>query len=537
MSYLFFYRGALTSKPYSFVARPWEFKSVESVDFFDSTGSSVRFDTRGDKILRILPRVNENVNEEWISDRIRFSVDGFRVQRIDRPFIKFDNFMRDLPWSRFMNLIFRSILLSYRLAFLKRLELLSISYSKNFFSFPFQVKHIGAFLDFETSVWLNFFQNTFFLRKLFFGFKSSFLSFRSNFLFPVRFKDFFKIRNLLIISINPRFEAPVFNIRLRQSVVRFGNNVSSFGQRFFPNFNLLVTGGLLSLTNFLNGKHWLCSYFTSQDSMILSNSAFANFINFPFFNSINNKQGFVGVFNRCSSDINASESGVFVDINKNKLPNFGFFRGGSKSISSPLTGIGLVSTSHGFDQLCNFDFVLPSSTPFEHNSTFINLEGRPQLSRIVLNSPNNVLDLKDSVVILFALFFSNCLNKQLLFRFSTFLVGGAWSKFLLSKNKKSLWVFVHKLLSSFNVSRSFFIKLFCSNVLDYVVLEKSLVVNDCLYNNIGGGGYIQQRSILNKNSSQFFESPDSFYIQDEISLSSPTLLAGDERMGLFCKTY
>jgi len=537
MLYLFFHRGALTSKPYSFVARPWEFKSVESVDFFDSTGSSVRFDTRGDKILRALPRVNENVNEEWVSDRTRFSVDGFRVQRIDRPFVNLDNSTHGLPWSKFMNLVFNSILVAYRLIFLKKLEILSVSYNKNFFSFPFQVKRIGAFLDLETSFWLNFFQNTFFLRKLFFGFKAEFLNFRTNFLFPVCFKDFFKIKNLLIVSINPRFEAPVFNIRLRQSVVKFGNNISSFGQRFFSNFNLLVNGGILSLVNFLNGKHWLCSYFTSRDSMILSSSAFSNFINFPSFNIINNIKGLVGVFSHYSSCINAKESGVFVDTNKTNLPKLGFFRGKLEDNIKPnlAMDINIISTSHGFNQLHNFDFILPSSAPFEYNSTFVNLEGRSQLSRIVLNSPNNVLSLKESIVILFTLFFSNCLNRQVIYKFSMFLVAGVWSKFLPSSNKKSLWFFVHKLLNSFNASRSFFIKVFYSSILEYVVSgDKSLLIKGCIGNN---AALLQQHLFSNRNSSQFFESPGSFYTQDEISLSSSTLLAGGERMGSFCKTY
>jgi len=101
------HRGALTSKPYSFVARPWEFKTIDSIDFFDSTLSSIRLDLRGDKILRILPRINENINEEWISDRIRFSVDGFRAQRVDRPFMIVDKNIHILSWSLFMNIVFK----------------------------------------------------------------------------------------------------------------------------------------------------------------------------------------------------------------------------------------------------------------------------------------------------------------------------------------------------------------------------------------------------------------------------------------------
>jgi NADH dehydrogenase/NADH:ubiquinone oxidoreductase subunit G len=544
MTYCFFYRGALTSKPYSFAARPWELKSVESVDFFDSTGSSIKFDTRGDKILRVLPRINENINEEWISDRIRFSVDGFRVQRIDRPFVQFDKVFHSLSWSKFVNLIHKSILLFYKSVFLKGLALLSNSYTSTFFSFPFQVKDTGPFVDFETSVWLNFFENAFFLKKKRFGSKTAFLNFRSDFLIPTWLKDLFRVKNLLLISINPRFEAPVFNIRLRQSVIKFGNNVSSFGQRFFSNFNLLVNAGILSLVNFLNGNHWLCSYFTSKNSLILSNSSFANSINFFFFNSFINKQGLVGVFNRYSSYINLSESGVFVDTtDKDRLYRLGLFIGGSSKVdfSYYSTNVNLVSTSHGFKQLSNFDFILPSSAPFERNSTFINLEGRLQLSRIVLNSPNNVLDLKDSLIILITLFFNDNYNKELIYKLSIFLVGGVWAQFFLRKNQRSLWIFINKLLNSFGISKSSFIKGFYSSVLEYVsylsVREKSLYLDKGNYCDFVIGKQQDEFLFINKNSSCCFESPDDFYVQDEIGFSSPTMLAASERMGVFYKTY
>lgn len=84
-----FFRGALTSKPYAFLARPWEFKSVDSIDVFDTLGSNIRVDLRGDKILRILPRSNDFINEDWISDRIRFICDAVRVQRLDSPILKY----------------------------------------------------------------------------------------------------------------------------------------------------------------------------------------------------------------------------------------------------------------------------------------------------------------------------------------------------------------------------------------------------------------------------------------------------------------
>src|SRR6202521_5659414 len=90
--------GALTSKPYAFAARPWELGKTESIDVTDAVGSAIRVDTRGREVMRILPRVNEDVNEEWISDKTRHVVDGLRVQRLDQPYIRENGQLLPAPW-------------------------------------------------------------------------------------------------------------------------------------------------------------------------------------------------------------------------------------------------------------------------------------------------------------------------------------------------------------------------------------------------------------------------------------------------------
>src|SRR3954468_20328417 len=82
--------GALTSRPYAFVTRPWELRKTDSVDVLDATGTNIRIDVRGSEVLRILPRINEAVNEEWMADRGRFALDGLKRKRLDRPWIRFD---------------------------------------------------------------------------------------------------------------------------------------------------------------------------------------------------------------------------------------------------------------------------------------------------------------------------------------------------------------------------------------------------------------------------------------------------------------
>jgi NADH-quinone oxidoreductase subunit G len=92
--------GALTSKPYAFAARPWELNKTESIDVMDALGSAIRVDTRGREVMRILPRVNEDVNEEWISDKARHIVDGLRTQRLDQPYIRQNGRLVPASWSQ-----------------------------------------------------------------------------------------------------------------------------------------------------------------------------------------------------------------------------------------------------------------------------------------------------------------------------------------------------------------------------------------------------------------------------------------------------
>jgi NADH-quinone oxidoreductase subunit G len=97
--------GALTSKPYAFNARPWELKKTESVDVMDALGSAIRVDARASAVLRVLPRVNEDINEEWISDKTRYAVDGLARQRLDRPYIREAGKLRPASWSEALDAV------------------------------------------------------------------------------------------------------------------------------------------------------------------------------------------------------------------------------------------------------------------------------------------------------------------------------------------------------------------------------------------------------------------------------------------------
>ncbi|MBO6549555.1 MAG: NADH-quinone oxidoreductase subunit G [Rhizobiales bacterium] len=97
--------GALTSKPFAFTARPWELTKTESIDVMDAVGSNIRVDSRSGEVMRIMPRNNDAVNEEWISDKSRFVWDGLRSQRLDRPYIREEGDLREASWDEALNLV------------------------------------------------------------------------------------------------------------------------------------------------------------------------------------------------------------------------------------------------------------------------------------------------------------------------------------------------------------------------------------------------------------------------------------------------
>jgi len=99
--------GALTSKPYAFTARSWELRNTESIDVFDSVGSTIKLSTRGSSILRVLPKINDTINEEWITDKVRFSYDALKFQRIVYCYKKdiLDNKFNKINWNKIFSLL------------------------------------------------------------------------------------------------------------------------------------------------------------------------------------------------------------------------------------------------------------------------------------------------------------------------------------------------------------------------------------------------------------------------------------------------
>lgn len=234
--------GALTSKIYAFKARSWELFFSYSTDIFDSLGSNIRIDYRGTEIMRIIPKLNESVNSEWITDGIRFFYDCFNLQRLLTP--KLIIFQRSKP-SLIFNLSYNSIFLLIKkyiyLSVVKRFSNHSVS------KFDTNLFFIGNFLDIQDLALWKFLINKI-GSNLSFTFKlnSKINDYRKSYLFSNSvFKQDLSKKTLICISSNPRFESPILNMKLKDN---FSNRVGILGFISNINYSFFHIGTKLSLS-------------------------------------------------------------------------------------------------------------------------------------------------------------------------------------------------------------------------------------------------------------------------------------------------
>ncbi len=190
--------GALTSKPYAFAARPWELNKTESIDVMDALGSAIRIDTRGREVMRILPRTNDDINEEWISDKTRHAVDGLRTQRLDQPYVRENGRLRPASWSE----AFGAIANRLTRANPKRIGALvgDLSAVEEIFALKDLMTRLGvANLDCRQD-----------------GAALDPAGGRASYLFNATIAGIDTADALLIVGANPRKEAPVLNARIRK---------------------------------------------------------------------------------------------------------------------------------------------------------------------------------------------------------------------------------------------------------------------------------------------------------------------------------
>ncbi|MFD1694138.1 NADH-quinone oxidoreductase subunit NuoG [Roseibium aestuarii] len=204
--------GALTHKPYEFHARPWELVKTESVDVMDAVGSAIRVDTRGREVMRIMPRLNEAVNEEWISDKSRYIWDGLRTQRLDRPYAKVDGRLQPVTWSEAFRIIAEKVKATSgdRMGAIAG-DLASVEemYALKSLMTALGSAHIDCRQD---------------------GSKLHPANGRASYIFNSSIEGIEEADAILIIGSNPRLEAPVLNARIRKQWRKGGCKIGVIGQ-------------------------------------------------------------------------------------------------------------------------------------------------------------------------------------------------------------------------------------------------------------------------------------------------------------------
>ncbi|WP_185982954.1 NADH-quinone oxidoreductase subunit NuoG [Aureimonas mangrovi] len=204
--------GALTSRPYAFQARPWELTKTETIDVMDAVGSAIRVDTRGREVMRILPRVNDAVNEEWISDKTRFVWDGLRTQRLDRPYVRRDGRLQPASWAEAFEAI------RARLEGVEGSRVGAIAGDLSAVEEMWAMKRLMGALG---STNLDARQD---------GAKLDPADGRGSYLFNTTIAGIEDADALLIIGANPRFEAPVLNARIRKRWRQGGFAIGMVGE-------------------------------------------------------------------------------------------------------------------------------------------------------------------------------------------------------------------------------------------------------------------------------------------------------------------
>ena len=377
--------GALTSKPYAFEARPWELKKTESVDVMDAVGSNIRVDTYNWEVKRILPRLNNDINEEWISDKTRYSCDGLLKQRLDVPYIKINKKLQKSTWDEAISLLVEKI------------------NSTN----PDEIGgHIGDMVNLENA--LSF-------KKLFSVLKSENLEFReksfyinssekSNYIFNSSIKGIEESDFILLIGTNPRHEATMLNARIRKVFVQKQIPIFSIGDPGDLTYEYTkVSNKTDEIKKILNKEGDLAKklFSSKKPLIIIGESALElksgkylveglkniliknNFINKEWnaFNFLPQNASTVGLIDlKILSKEDEEKNSFFEKLNNNKFKLLYLLGSDNLEIKKNNEFI-VYQGSHGDRGAEIADIVFPSAAFTEQSGLYENLEGRVQECR------------------------------------------------------------------------------------------------------------------------------------------------------------
>lgn len=376
--------GALTSKPYAFKARPWELKKTETIDVHDGMGSNIRVDSRGQSVLRVLPRINDEVNEEWISDKTRFAVDGLNLQRLTQPLVRVNDQFAPATWEDALLLIQQKI----DDAKLGSNEFKAVA---------------GDLVDVESAVALKDLANRLNSENLTHDYVNgdkplpTGVDLRPNYLFNAGFQGVEEADAVLLVGTNPRTEAAVLNARMRMHWLHNDVEIGLVGENFdstfeYSHFNKLseaVDGRSNFGKKLANAKRPLIiigSQAAETNSDILqqvSDYAKKN----P--NLVTDEWQGINVLQRAASRAGLYDIGFAVpseEVSATK-PKVVYLLGADEHTEVPKDAFVIYQGHHGDVGAPLADVILPGAAYTEKSSTYINSEGRAQQTRAAVGPP------------------------------------------------------------------------------------------------------------------------------------------------------
>ncbi|MFT4360010.1 NADH-quinone oxidoreductase subunit NuoG, partial [Bartonella bacilliformis] len=400
--------GALTSKPYAFHARPWELIKTESIDVMDALGSAIRIDSRGREVMRIMPRVNEDVNEEWISDKARFIWDGLRTQRLDRPYICEDGKFHPVSWSE---------------AFAKIKKVISETSAEKIGAIAGDLASVEEIYALKALL-ISLGSKIFDCRQRDIAFSSELG--RSSYIFNPTIAGIEQADALLIVGSNPRAEAAVLNARIlkRQRMGKFP--IALIGKKVDLRYPYSYLGADTDTLNALvEGKNPFFDVLKKAKKRIIfigvgavlgqeGLSVLKNLAKLAdSVGALSEEWNGFGVLHNAASTVGGLDIGFTSKLGvKNIVETCEvlFLLGADEVNLAHKKAFTIYIGSHGDNGAHAADVILPASTYTEKSGIYVNTEGRVQMTNRAGFSPGEA---KEDWAILRAL--SDVLGKKLPF--------------------------------------------------------------------------------------------------------------------------
>ena len=371
--------GALTSKPYVFEARPWELKKTETIDVMDAVGSNIRVDTYDWEVKRVLPIINEDINEEWISDKTRYACDGLLNQRLDTPYIRYNNKFEEASWKEVYKII------------KSKIENTNKDKICGF---------VGDLTNMEASfIFKEFFDRTINARKYESRSSNRFIdcSVRENYLFNSKINGIEESDLIILVGANPRFESTMLNARIRKAYLNNNTKIislSDVGDLTYP--YQILDGQTQTIKDLVEDKNEIAKDIKDSkkpliilgESFLKSKSANYLFYSLKKFLSKNKKfredwnplnilstdASTVGSFDLDLIDITNK---IFSDLKENKFEII-YLLGRDDLDFVKKDEFIIYQGSHGDKGAEIADIILPGAAYTEQSAHYTNLEGKVQ---------------------------------------------------------------------------------------------------------------------------------------------------------------